>query len=132
MPQEDDEDAAYIYLDLADVKPPVNIREGDTVQLKGLDSQKPEIVLASGQRLVGKYEGSLGTQVFLELNTWAEDPAKVEARTFNLLAVSETTITFNEVSVAHQDATKPNVSKSQPKSKPTQAGSQPFSMPDMT
>lgn len=30
----DDEDAAYIYLDLADVKPPVNIREGDTVQLK--------------------------------------------------------------------------------------------------
>lgn len=37
--------------------------------MQGLDSQKPEIVLASGQRLVGKYEGSLGTQVFLELNT---------------------------------------------------------------
>jgi len=72
---------------------------------------------------------SLHTSVHMQ---WAEDPAKVEARTFNLLAVSETTITFNEVSVAHQDATKPNVSKSQPKSKPTQAGSQPFSMPDMT
>ncbi|KAK9809252.1 hypothetical protein WJX72_012153 [[Myrmecia] bisecta] len=61
--REGDQEATYVIVDLDGLEDQLFPAAGDQITLEGLDTDAPQLVLASGRRLKGHYEETVGSCV---------------------------------------------------------------------
>ena len=76
--------------------------------MQGLDTNRPEVCLESGQILTGEYKDTLGSQIFLEESTSGQRAAnsKLEGTYPQVIGISEKTIIFKKTAEKKIPATK--------------------------